>query len=89
MNPMTTTTPDVASEVRAYIVDRFLFGQNGDRLANGDSFLERHLVDSTGILEVVMFLEQRYGIKVADDELIPDNLDTIDRIAAFVARKQA
>jgi acyl carrier protein len=88
MDGMSTTTQDVLSEVRAYIVDRFLFGQGGDRLGNDDSFLERSLIDSTGILEVVMFLEQRYGIKVTDEELVPENLDSLARIAAFVARKQ-
>jgi acyl carrier protein len=88
MDGMSTTTQDVLAEVRAYIVDRFLFGQGGDRLGNDDSFLERSLIDSTGILEVVMYLEQRYGIKVSDDELVPDNLDSLNRIAAFVARKQ-
>jgi len=79
---------DVTAEIRAYIVDRFLFGK-GDGLSNSASFMEQHLVDSTGILEVVMFLESKYGIKVADEELIPENLDSIDRIAAFVRRKQA
>lgn len=88
MDGITTVSQDVVSEVRAYVVDRFLFGQNADRLSNSDSFLERNLIDSTGILEVVMFLEQRYGIKVADDDLVPENLDTIERIASFVARKQ-
>ena len=85
----TVSTTDVASEVRGYVIDRFLFGQNTDRLSNEDSFLERHIVDSTGILEVVAFLEQRYGIRVEDEELIPDNLDSVSRIAAFVARKLA
>jgi acyl carrier protein len=88
MDGMTTTAQDVLSDVRSYIVDRFMFGQGGDRLGNEDSFLDRGLIDSTGILEVVSFLEQRYGIKVADDELVPDNLDSLTRIASFVARKQ-
>ena len=89
MDSMTTTTRDVAAEVRAYIVDRFLFGQNDEQLSDADSFLERNLIDSTGILEVVAFLEEQYGIKVADDELVPENLDSIARIAAFVTRKHA
>jgi acyl carrier protein len=80
---------DVTTEIRAYIVERFLFGQQSDRLTNSSSFMDMHLVDSTGILEVVMFLESRYGIKVTDEEMIPEHLDSIDRIAAFVRRKQA
>jgi hypothetical protein len=52
-----TTTADVAADVRAYIIERFLFGQGGDSLSNDQSFLESGIVDSTGVLEVVMFLE--------------------------------
>jgi acyl carrier protein len=82
-----TTTADVAADVRAYIIERFLFGQGGDSLSNDQSFLESGIVDSTGVLEVVMFLEQRFGVKVADEELVPENLDSISRLAAFVERK--
>jgi len=81
------TTADVAADVRGYIVERFLFGQGGDSLSNSDSFLESGIVDSTGVLELVMFLEQRFAIKVKDEELVPDNLDSIDKVAAFVGRK--
>lgn len=78
----------VESQVRAYVVDHFLFGQGGDKLGSDDSFLEKGLIDSTGVLEVVMFLEERFGIKVQDDELVPENLDSLVRIARFVERKQ-
>lgn len=78
---------DVVGEVRAFIVERFLFGQGADTLSNGSSFLESGIVDSTGVLEIVMFIEQRFGIKVNDDELVPDNLDSIDKVGAFVRRK--
>jgi len=79
----------VASEVHEYIVERFLFGVDGHRLSHHDSLLEKGLLDSTGVLEVVMFIEQRYGITVDDHELIPDNLDSVDRIASFVERKRS
>jgi acyl carrier protein len=84
---MTQQTIEVATDVRAYIVERFLFGQGGDTLSDDTSFLETGIVDSTGVLEVVMFLEQRFGIKIKDDELVPDNLDSIARVASFVVRK--
>lgn len=84
---MSVTTQDTATQVRDYIIDRFLFGQGGDRLSNDASFLDQNLVDSTGVLEIVMFLEQKFGFKVQDQELIPENLDSVNRIAAFVARK--
>jgi acyl carrier protein len=84
---MTQQTIEVATDVRAYIVERFLFGQGGDTLSEDTSFLETGIVDSTGVLEVVMFLEQRFGIKIKDDELVPDNLDSIAKVASFVVRK--
>lgn len=83
------TDTGVAATVRSYIVERFLFGQDDDQLSNSTSFMDQRLIDSTGILELVMFLEQAFGIKIADHELVPENLDSLDRIAAFVARKQA
>jgi acyl carrier protein len=81
-------TETVESQVRAYVVDHFLFGQGGEKLGSEDSFLEKGLIDSTGVLEVVMFLEERFGIKVQDDELVPENLDSVGRIARFVERKR-
>ena len=81
------TTTEVTADVRAYVVDRFLFGQGAETLSDDASFLESGIVDSTGVLEIVMFLEQRFGIKVKDEELVPDNLDSIRNIAAFVGRK--
>lgn len=81
-------TETVESQVRAYVVDHFLFGQGGEKLGSEDSFLEKGLIDSTGVLEVVMFLEERFGIKVLDEELVPENLDSVGRIARFVERKR-
>ncbi len=78
----------VKGEVRKFIVDQFKFGQDSDGLAEGDSLLDNGLIDSTGVLEVVMFLEQRYGINIQDNELVPSNLDSIESIARFVAGKQ-
>jgi len=81
------TTTEVTADVRAYVVDRFLFGQGAETLSDDASFLESGIVDSTGVLEIVMFLEQRFGIKVKDEELVPDNLDSVRNITAFVGRK--
>jgi acyl carrier protein len=64
-----------------------MFGQDGDGLANDDSFLDRGIVDSMGVLELVGFLEESYGIKVQDQELIPANLDSIDNVVKFLERK--
>ena len=74
-------------ELRHYIIETFLFGQD-DGLADDSSFLEKGILDSTGVLELVAHLESSYGIKVNDDELLPDNLDSIDAICAFIDRKR-
>ena len=72
--------------IRSFIVDNFLFG-DGSQLTDNTSFLEEGIVDSTGILELVSFLEETYGIVVEDDELIPDNMDSINRIDCYLTKK--
>ena len=72
--------------IRSFIVDNFLFG-DGSQLTDNTSFLEEGIVDSTGILELVAFLEETYGIVVEDDELIPDNMDSINRIDSYLTKK--
>jgi acyl carrier protein len=77
----------IRHEIRAFIIENFLFGQADSPLGPGDSFLEGGILDSTGVLELVGFLEERFAITVADDEMIPDNLDSVERVAQFVERK--
>jgi acyl carrier protein len=74
--------------VRKFVVENFLFGDSST-LNDDTSFLEDGVIDSTGILELVFFLEETYGIKVEDDELLPENLDTLRNIEAFLERKTA
>jgi len=78
---------DYVLELRQFVVDNFLFGKQDAPLANSDSLLEQGIIDSTGVLELVGFLEQKYGITVQDEELVPENLDSIDRLVRFVSRK--
>jgi acyl carrier protein len=78
---------DCKSLVRAYINDNFLMGSQASRLQDTDSFLETHVVDSTGFLELVTFLEAHYGFAVEDEEMVPENLDSLNNIAAYVNRK--
>jgi acyl carrier protein len=75
--------------IRSFIVENFLFGDEGRAPAVDDSFLELGIIDSTGVLELVAFLEQSFGFKVKDAELLPDNLDTINAVAAYIRRKNA
>ena len=78
---------DIANEVRTFIVDNFLFREDRAEVADTESLLDAGLVDSTGILELVAFLEQRFGIEMADADIVPDNLDSIAAITGFVTRK--
>jgi acyl carrier protein len=78
-------------DLRTFIIDSFLFGEAPAQgtLADEDSLLDAGIIDSTGVLELVMFVEERWGITIDDAELSPENLDSIARLAAFVSRKQA
>ena len=77
----------VKEKIRKFIFDNFIFTDEEDALMNDDSFLDKGILDSTGILEVIYFLEDEFKISVEDDELIPENLDSVDNIAAFINRK--
>jgi acyl carrier protein len=80
-------TDTIGHEIREFVVTNFLFGQEGTGLTEDQSLLESGVIDSTGVLELVAFLEQQYGITVGDRELLPENLDSIQNIAKFVVRK--
>lgn len=73
-------------KVRTFIVDNFLFGDDSS-LKEDSSFLQEHIVDSTGILEIITFLEEEFSIKINDDELLPENLDSLNNIDNFLKRK--
>lgn len=79
MNPET--------QIREYIADNFLFSDNGYQLSDDVSFLEEAIVDSTGVLELVLFVEETFGITVEDDEILPENFDSVSQLAAYVRHK--
>lgn len=80
---------EIKTDIRSFIVENFLFGDDSQPLPEDLSLIDNDLVDSTGILELVGFLEEQFGFKVADADIVPANLDTIGKITAFVGRKQA
>jgi acyl carrier protein len=82
-------TQDIKGQVRAYIVDNFLMGRSADSLKDMDSFMDTHVVDSTGFLELVTFIEDTWKISVNDEEMVPENLDSLNNIDAYVRRKTA
>ena len=79
---------DVKSKIREYIIENFLFGDAAPLTDDSISLLDEGIMDSVGVMELVAFLEQDFGLSVADEELIPENLDSIDNLTGFVARKQ-
>jgi len=79
----------IRDSLRAYVLENCLFTDDGSKLNDADSFLETGVLDSTGILEIILFVEESFGIEVADDEMEPTNLDSIDRLVVYVERKLA
>jgi len=79
----------VESKVRGFVLESFLFTDDESALNNEDSFIEKGIIDSTGMLEIISFIENDFGIEVTDDEMIPENLDSVSNIVAFVAKKVA
>jgi len=82
----TITFEILGKELRQFVIDNFLFGRD-EPFSNQDSLIENGLIDSTGVLELIAFLEEKYEIKIAQAEMIPDNLDSIQRLSNFVCRK--
>lgn len=81
--------PGVKETVLAYIVDNFLMGLRRQEIEMDSSLLDLGIIDSTGVIELISFLEETFGIQVADEDITPDNLDSIDRIERYVlARSQ-
>lgn len=79
---------ELKHEIRAFVVENFLFGNDGN-LDDAQSLLDAGVIDSTGVLELVSFLEKQYQIRVDDQDLVPENLDSIASIAGFVRGKLA
>lgn len=75
--------------VRKFIAENFMYREGISSLQDDESLLGKGLIDSTGVLELVFFLEKTFAIKVADDEVLPDNLDSVAQIAQFVGSKLA
>ena len=73
-------------KIKEFIIDNFLFGDDGG-LKDDTSFLNEGIVDSTGILELVSFLEEEFSITVEDEELLPENLDSINNVVTYLQRK--
>lgn len=79
----------VEQRIREYILENYLFSDDPTALDNDASFLEAGIIDSTGILEVILFIEQEFGVRVEDEEMVPENLDSVNNLIGFISRKKA
>lgn len=80
---------DIRQSIRGHILHNYLFTDDPSVLGDSESFLEHGFIDSTGVIELTHFLEDAFSIKVDDTEMLPENLDSIDNLVAFVERKRA
>ena len=78
---------NIKDELRTFVMENIMYGQNTNALTDTSSFLESGVIDSTGVLELVAFLERRFGVKVEDRELVPENLDSINGLVRLIERK--
>jgi acyl carrier protein len=79
----------IVEQVREYVAENLMVSDNGYSLEDDTSFLEEGIVDSTGVLEMVMFVEEAFGIEVDDQDIVPDNFDSVSKLVAYVQSKTA
>lgn len=77
----------VKNRLKDFITETFLVGSEIGSVADNDSFMEKEIIDSTGVLELTAFVETEFGITIEDNEMTPDNLDSIEKLVKFIARK--
>jgi len=78
----------IKDKLKKYIKNKFLFRDKSKNIDDNDSFLEKGIIDSTGVLELVDFIEENFKINIEDEELIPENLDSINKIIAYIKKKR-
>lgn len=79
----------IEAKIREFVLKSYLFTTDASALANDASFMQNGIMDSTGILELIMFLHDEFGVDVHDDEMVPENLDSVNNVVAFVKLKSA
>lgn len=82
-------TEDVKMKVKEYLLDNFLMGEEEEEIEDNSSFLDMGIIDSTGILELVSFLEKTFDLEITDQEMVPENLDSLESIEKFVGIKKS
>lgn len=77
----------MVDDLRNFVINNFMLGVDGGKLKDDLSFMESGIIDSTGVLELVTHLEKKYKIKIEDNELVPENLDSINKLKEFLCKK--
>lgn len=80
---------NIKAQVKQFVLDNFLMGASQEELRDDDSFMTRHIIDSTGFIELISFLEEKFGITVEAEEMVPDNLDSLNHVGRYVQGKLA
>ena len=83
------TKEDIVTNIKDFIVQNFMFGNDSEGINPDDSFMENGIIDSTGILELIEYSEETFGISIDDSELIPENLDSLNNISNFILLKRS
>lgn len=78
---------DARLQIKRFVLKNFMFTEDEGAVADHESLIKKGIVDSTGILELISFLEETFGITVAEEEMVPTNFDSIDTVTAFLTRK--
>jgi acyl carrier protein len=78
---------DIKTQVKQYILNNFLMGGDPERITDSVSFIEKGIIDSTGVLELISFLQETFGIRIEDAEMVPENLDSLEKIEKYVDSK--
>jgi acyl carrier protein len=80
---------DIRSDIRGFILDNFMMGRDPQVLTDSGSLLELGIIDSTGVLELVGFMEEKFNLQVEDEDLVPENLDSVDNLVEYIEHKRA
>ena len=83
----TVEQSSVKQKIRNFMTETFLIGEDKSKLADSDSFMQKEIIDSTGVLELATFVEEEFGITIEDNEMVPDNLDSINNLVRFISHK--
>lgn len=80
---------EIQNKIRQFLAENFILSEQLDQLGSEDSFLDGGIIDSTGILELIFFVEDQFGIQIDTSEVLPENFDSINRLEAYIQRKQS